>query len=356
MTDRDYFGGDDDAEFEGYQDAVDTHPLVEATNQVNAAHADLDILPSKIVTWPYPELDELTGPLGAGGDIWFVAAFSGGGKTTFVTSSIERWRAQGKKIYVLPLETQPKRFRTYLACMALGIHPGDALSKKLRLMPGGEEKRKAIKAELDTQVTGAFHDQVRIDEATAIDVKGLTTALKKAKAFGADIIIVDHIDHIAGGDGSNLSAESKRVNHTALRIAQDNDLLLVMTSQLNMEILRGPDRLAKYQPPQVNHLWLPGVKTQVATGIVGLFRKIRDPKPDESKDDYLNAIKSARAGTSETRDVLDQAVMGTVAMKLRNNGSSEGGRAFLGFAHGRVLPLEEKDKYTTGSGYVRKVV
>lgn len=335
---------------------VSDEPFNEAVTQVNDAILDLDVHPDDIVQWPYPDLDALTGPLGAGGDIWFVAAFSGGGKTTFITSTIEQWRAQGKRIYVMPLETQPKRFRTYLACMSLGIHPGDALSKRLRLMPDGEARRMSIKAALDEQLKPPFIEQVRIDPCKAIDVKGMTEGLRQAKAFGADVVIVDHIDHIAGGDGTNLPAESKRVNHAALELAHRHNLLLVMTSQLNMDILRGPDRLAKYQPPQVNHLWLPGVKTHVATGIVGLFRKIRDPRADEVKDEYLNTLKAARAGTLDVREVLDQNVMGAVAMKLRNYGANEGGRAFLGFERGRVVPLEERDRYTTGHGHIRKVV
>lgn len=332
---------------EEYERLPAIHPVVEAANQVVAAKADLDIHPDRVVVWPYPDLDALSGPLGCGGDVWFVASFSGGGKTTFVTSTISRWMAQGKRIYVMPLETQPKRFRTILACMALGIHPGDALSKRLRMLPDGEAKRAAIKSELDLQYRSPFVDQVMIDPCSAVDVRGLKEGLKKAKAFGADVVVVDHIDHIAGGDGTNLAAESRRVNHAALYMAQDNELLLVLTSQLNMDILRGPDRLAKYQPPQVHHLWLPGVKTQVATGIVGLFRKIREPRGDEMQDDYEKAMKSARAGVTEPGTMLDPGVMGVTAMKLRNYGHHDGKRVFLGFDRGHVSPLLERDRYTT---------
>lgn len=329
----------------------------EARAQVAEASADLDVDPSDIVRWPYPELDAVTGPLGSGGDIWIIGAASGGGKTTFVASTIERWRAQGLRIYVMPLETQPKRFRTYLACMSLGIPPGDALSKRLRFMPDGEAKRMSIKAALDEQFKPPFVEQVYVDACTAIDVAGLTAGFGRAAAWGANVVIVDHIDHVAGGDGSSPAADSKRVCHAALELAKKYNILPVLTSQLNMDAMRGgSDRLAKYQPPQVNHLWMPGVKTHVATGIVGLFRKVRDPLPSETKDDYVNTIKRARAGDLEPTEVLDPHVMGTVAMKLRNYGQHEGKRSFLAFERGRVAPLEARDQYTTDGGRLRKVI
>jgi hypothetical protein len=103
---------------------------IEQTEQASEAMVDLDRHPDTFVRWPYEDLDALTGPM-APGDVWFVCARSGGGKTTFVSSTILRWLADGKRLYVLPLETRPKSFRTYLACMAAGVQPGDALSGAL---------------------------------------------------------------------------------------------------------------------------------------------------------------------------------------------------------------------------------
>jgi hypothetical protein len=65
-----------------------------------------------------------------------------------------------------------------------------------------------------------FADFVRISPQRSINVEGLEEGLKEAQDFGADVVIVDHIDHIAGGDGTNLYAESVAVNDAALRMAQ----------------------------------------------------------------------------------------------------------------------------------------
>lgn len=330
----------------------DIHPVVLASDQIVEATAYLDRHPDASVRWPYPELDQLTGPMN-GGEVWFICAISAGGKTTFVTSTIDLWQKQGKRVYVMPLETRPRAFRTYLACMACGVHPGDALSGNLRTMPDGESKRNAIKAALMDQIKKPYVERVMVSEQKAINAKGLEHGLKEAKAFGADVVIVDHIDHISGGDGSNLFAESKAVNDAALHMAQDADLLLVFTSQLNLQVSRTPDHLSKYQPPRVHDVFLPSIKLQNATGMIGLFRKIRDRKEHETPDEYLDKLKQARKGEIAPPEVLDKSIMGINAMKLRNYGARDGERIYLGFDHGRVVSLSEKDRWSTANGYPR---
>jgi hypothetical protein len=334
-----------------YVDLPDIHPHVSAAAQVGDAVSHLERNPDTLVRWPYADLDALTGPMGEG-EVWFVPAFSGGGKTTFIASTIEAWRLMGLRVYVMPLELQPKRFRTYLACMAVGTHPGDALSGLLRLDPNRKAERERVRDALYAQMQPAFLDHVLISEQRAIDVGGLEAGLKEAKSFGAHVVIVDHIDHISG-EGKGYDA-SKEVNHAALQMAQDNGLLLVFTSQLNMDISRG-DRLSKYAPPMVHQVQFPSVKLQVATGMVGLYRPLRDLTDDETPDDYAKALKMARAGVADAPDMLEPNTMGVVAMKLRNYGQHEGRKIKLSVEHGRVLPLSERDRHGTSYEALRRV-
>ena len=330
------------------------HPEVVAMDQVNEAIIALDRHPDTFVRWPFPELDALTGPM-APGNVWFICASSGGGKTTFVASLIDLWRIAGKKVYVMPLETRPHQFRTYLACMTTGVHPGDALSGQLRAMPGGEATRAVLASELHAQLKAPYVERVMVSENRAIDIDGLTAGLQEAKAFGADVVIVDHIDHIGGGNGSNLYHESKLVNHGALRMAQDNDLLLLFTSQLNMSASKG-DYLSKYLPPKEEHVLFGSLKRQIATGMIGLFRPLRKRRDDETDEEYVKALRAARAGTGNIADALEPNTMGVSAMKLRNYGSREGMKTYLTVSHGRVFSMDERDRYSTAGGHVRQLL
>jgi hypothetical protein len=346
---------DHDRDTDDLTDLAEIHPAIAASNQIIEAVAHIERHPDRLVRWPYPDLDALTGPMGEG-EVWFTAAFSGGGKTSFVVSTIEAWRRAGKRVYVMPLELTASRFRTYLACMQVGIHPGDALSGQLRSDPLRSEERKRLVQAVNSQIHEEYTSHVRISEQRAINVAGLEKGLRAAKAFGADVVIVDHIDHIEGGDGSNLFTESVAVNNAALRMAQDNGLLLWFTSQLNMEIGKGRDRLAKFGPPMQHHLMFPTAKIKNATGIIGHFRPVRSIASGETAKEYAAVLKAARAGELDATEALSPGVMGVVAMKLRNNGQNEGKRITLGFERGRVLSMDEKDKYQTGNGYVRRVI
>lgn len=343
---------------DGEEELPEIHPEVLAANQTLEADKHLDRHPDSLVRWPFAALDELTGPMGAG-ELWYVCAFSGGGKTTFVGSIVDRWRHARKRVYVMPLELQPWRFRLYLACMSLGIHPGDALSGKIRDMPNGKALAEALKAEMRAQAQPPYVDHVMIGSQRAINVKGLEKGLQQAKAFRADVVLIDHIDHIEpnAGASNNGYGDATAVQHAAARMVQDNGLLIVATSQLNNSIVaNGQDHLARYQAPREHHVLMGGKKREVATGMIGLFRPLRAKLSNESPEEYAAALKGARAGLQEPHTVLEPHVMGVNAMKLRNYGQKEGQRVTLAFENGRVTDLPEKDQWETGNYYPRKVI
>jgi hypothetical protein len=83
---------------------------------------------------------------------------------------------------------------------------------------------------------------------------------------------------------------------------------------------------------------------------------VRAPLPNETGEEYAALLKAARSGTAEPHTMLEPHVVGVSAMKLRNYGQHEGKRVTLGFHHGRVVDIPERDRYTTSGGYVRKVI
>jgi KaiC/GvpD/RAD55 family RecA-like ATPase len=319
---------------------------LEQINQVVDASVDLDRHPDTFVRWPFADLDTLTGPM-APGDVWFVGARSGGGKTTFVTSSILRWLADGKRLYVLPLETRPKSFRTYLACLEAGVHPGDALSGSLRSTPEGQAQREKVRAALTRQTQRPLIEQLKVSPAEAISVETLEAAFAEAAEFEADVVLIDHIDHVQTDErGGDLYKQSVGVNKKVLKLAQEYDRLVVATTQLNLQVSLG-DALARYQPPREQDVYLGNFKRTVATGMIGLFRPIRKPRIGEDMADYIEMMKKARKGVIPPAEALEPGMMGAVAMKLRNYGMRENERTYLGVEHGRVHDLSDRDRYVT---------
>jgi hypothetical protein len=311
---------------------------VEASDQIVDALLDISRDPALYLHWPFPTLDGLVGGM-APGELHYVCAFSSGGKTTFLATATNRWLELGKRVFVMPLETQPKKFRTHLACQRLGIHPGDAFSGDLR-------RRNAPELELlRAEVQGQIHksDGLRVKGTPEITATHFERACEEAADWRADVVIVDHIDHIAAGDGSNLYAESVKVNREALKHAQRLNLVLVLASQLNNEAAKG-DHLARYQPPRESFVQMGAHKRQVASGMVGLYRPLRTRRTDEEAKRFQQLMAMAKTGTIPPHDLIQPNTMAIVQMKSRSYGNREWQRVNLRVEQGRVVDPAEQPK------------
>lgn len=323
------------------------HPVVRASDQVSEALTDLHRHPDGFLHWPWRSLDTLVGGM-APGEVHYVCAFSGIGKTTLVSSVTNAWLDAGKTVVALPLETPPKRWRTYLACQRLGVHPGDAFSGELRAR--NDPVLPALEAELRSQYKQPTCDRLHVEGLASLTLPAFVRACREAVAFGADVVIVDHIDQLTAGDGTNLYAESVKVNQAAVQVAQEHGLVLLLTSQLNTDAVRGPDHLAAYAPPRESYVKFGAHKREIASSMVGLFRPLQQPLPHEDHEAWKKLVHRARAGDVEPREVLMPNTMGVVLMKDRNYGR-HGAKALLRVVNGKVEELPERDQHSGTFGY-----
>lgn len=312
-------------------------PQLVAADQVGDAYAAMDRDPASFVHFPFRDVDQLVGGIPPG-DVGFIAAFSGLGKTTFVTSAIERWVDAGKKVYCLPLESVPHTFRTHLACKRLGYHAGMVLT-------GGYQReqpdrwrviRTEIRAELLRQCKGDMADRLYVSPTRRMDTAALSKGAKHAAAWGADILVIDHIDHITG-DGKNLHADTTKIVDHTLDVTLEYQLATFSTTQLNHEGLRGSDKLAMYHCPQPHHLYMGGKKRQIAAWMIGLFRPLKFDGVDKA------TLAAARTGKIEAWKVLEPKCMGVSLMKSRHFGERVSQRAYLSVEDGVVIDMNEAD-------------
>jgi hypothetical protein len=347
-------------------DAVDeankarAYAVFESGDQVAEASVDLERGADAYLRLPYPTLDAVVGGL-APGDIWFVAAFSGRGKTTLLTSIVDEYIAAGKRVYLMGLESRPKEIRTHLACRELTrrwyasggndgsrIDGGDVLSGALVDRDDWPKTRKLLKHTIDQQLETDIRQRLVVDGARFVNEAGLRTSCKRAKYLDADLVVIDHIDHIGGESGGAASfEESVRACNATLDAAQQHGLRMLVATQLNNQGAKS-DPLATFRPPQPHHVYLGPQKRMVATGMLGLYRPLKaDLTPDE--------LKAIREDRIDYASALEAGVMGVAVMKHRKQGRHEGKRVTLGVEHGRVCELAERDRWTTGHGAPRHV-
>lgn len=285
------------------------------------------------LTLEYHALNELVGSI-MPGDVWFVGAFSGNGKTSLLMNLVLRLLIAGKIVYYLGLESRPKTLRTHLACLRLGLPVGDVLSGAAKHWDNWEERRADILVDFDRQRTMGVGYKFLIDGRPAVNAAGLYAAFRDAALHRADLLIIDHIDHLQLEEGT-IYEQSRKATHALLQQGQEFNLRVLVATQLNNEAARG-DRLAIFQPPQAPHVFMGNHKRMIATGMLGLYRPLRADMRAEER-------KAVLEGRAEPKTILEPHTMGVVCMKHRHYGNREGQRAYLRIEHGEVTDLDPRD-------------
>lgn len=316
------------------------HPTDVASDQITEAGSALNRDARHFLQMPWPTLGGLVGGV-AKGEIWFVGAFSGHGKTTFLTSALDEWYKGGKRIYYMGLESRPWILRTHWAAKRLNLDAGDVLSGKAAAeWQDWPEHKERLRKELFAQLHGDSAERVYFAPEPFINLKRLRNACEQAASLNSDVMIIDHIDHIESEGKRSGIDESKAVIKGLLTLAQEYELRMLVATQFNNEALK-QNRIALYQPPQPQYVYMGSHKRQVASGMIGLYRPLKFSGVDP------DALSRFRNGDGEPMDVIEQNTMGVTVMKHRLYGNREGKRGFLGVERGRVVELSEADKGIT---------
>lgn len=321
---------------------IGVDPLVHGPLDLDRAIAELDRPATSLVQFPWRTLQGMFGPI-VRGTVSYVAAFPKNGKTSFLAECITRWMAAGYKVYVLPLESRKDELYTRLACLRLGIDPDYALSKRMVLdADGGDGNARLQRDELKAEFRRWKDDPdmlelLPMDAAEVVTVEHLRKSMRAAHDIGADLVLVDHVDHVQSTDSSTEAAVqvSSRAQMVALECAKRYDLAVVLATQLNKKATGG-DKLAIFRPPLTEWLWMPGIKQQIATRIVGLYRPQRPDADDASRFDVLD-------GRAPLMSLGHAGRMGIVDMSSRYSGNRVGTLGQLSYLNGTLEELSDRD-------------
>lgn len=302
--------------------------------QTGKAIALLERTATDFMHMPWPSLDSVVGGI-AEGDIWFVGGFSGDGKTMALTSAVDCWYGQGKRIYYLGLESRPNILKTHWACKRLGLDAGEVLSGGSLHWSDWPRAKAELVGMIRSFDDGQTAAQVHFSATEFVDGEALRRSMRDAREFGADVLILDHIDHIEGTSGTPYEV-SREVCMTLLRQAQSFGIRCLVATQFNNDAVKG-NRLGRYLPPQPGHVFMGGHKRQIASGMLGLYRPLKRGLDTET-------MRQFQQGVLEPQDVCEPHTMGVVCMKHRLFGKHEGRRVYLGVERGRVVDLPEHEQ------------
>lgn len=331
---------------EGLGQHVETARITEAVQQVVDLNEALDLDRERYLHIPFAPVDRLVGGL-MPGSLWFVLAFSGDGKSTFFMSALERLLDMGKRVAYLGLETMPWKLRVHLACRQLDLDPGDVITGKILEHPDGYHLRQEVKRVAESFVTIDWIRRLRFFPYSYIGVDQLEEASPAAVDMEADVVIIDHVDHIEGGDGRDPFAESVKAIKKLHDLRQSLGLTYLVASQLNNEAVKR-DVLARYRPAEPHMVYMGGHKRQVADGMLSIYRPLQLPPNDkEGIKLWRERLADARTGGRKVRDLLIPNTMGVAVMKHREY-NREGLRCYLHVDKGKVRELEHNEAAARG--------
>lgn len=294
----------------------------------------------KFLRLPFQALSDVIGDIPEG-DLWYVGAFSGDGKTAFFTSLALALVELGKKVYYVPTETPPRVVRAHFACKALGYDVGDFLSGAYLTWPNAKELREQVKAELKRQTD---LKSLWVAESGMLTSLRLEGEAAHAQELGADVFIVDHIDHVEG-TGVSLYEASVEANKTLLHCTQTYGLRGLAATQFNLQATIG-SRTTRYLPPTEKVVLWGNYKRTIASGMLGIYR------PLKLHDLDLELLKRFNKGDTlvEPKDILEPNIMAVSVMKHRLYGNREGRKILLDVHHGRVGDLSPSDREAVEHG------
>jgi replicative DNA helicase len=265
------------------------------------------------------------------GQFWVVAAGTGIGKTTFLLSVADDFLIQGAKVAYLGLEMEPDELATAFACLRAQVPRWVAVENAWGEVPNGEDKFHRVREHIFAQAVRPLADQLKFLPHRYITPAILHEAAAEAHDWGADILIVDHINHVET-EGYNDFAKLVKLSK---RIAEEYSLVNISAAQINRDAVRGGHRLTRWQPMQLHHIQGGGVIEQNAVVVLNPYRPLVTGTDETTK----RLIKMAMKGDIEDTSVLQKDRMGVAVLKHRPRGDLVGQRTVLRFEHGKLLDL-----------------
>ena len=183
------------------------------------------------------ELDTLTGGL-SGSLLIIVAARPGIGKTALMLSMARNMAKQAVKVGIFSLEMDKESLIDRIVAMETGIN-----SMKLRSGRGPCADEWCLITDCGARVS---HWPIKIDDTGGLTIQELRRRCRAIAKAGAQIIFIDQLSKINGGEGrSEYEKRSSVVNQLA-DLKKELRLPVVLLAQIN--------RMGEPEPPMMSHL------------------------------------------------------------------------------------------------------
>lgn len=309
-----------------------THPAFEplappadpSTNQMLDALSRLNINPASLPRLPWDSLHEIVGHLWPE-SFWVVAAATGNGKSTFLMQLVDAWASDKRRVYMLPLEQPAELMRQYWAALANNLDPMRVLENDWPHLPA--KARQAVTGHLEWQVhPEGGRNLVRFSGTQFVGAAQIVKEFEQADAFGASVIVIDHL-HRLDTEGGNGWTALVKLCQTIKECAKVFRIPVLAAAQLHRD--KEGDVLAPFLPPKPTAIQGGEVVRQECDVAIGLFRPLIETFNAED-------AREVRLGKAKIRPFLEPNTVGVHVLKHRVRGKALGEILKLRYEHGRI--------------------
>ena len=322
----------------------------DAEAQVERARRFLDLTPRDFLRWPWKAMDDVVGGM-APGTVHGIVCPSKGGKTTLMRSAAKAWIQQSCRVFYGAFEMPATTMRTMYAADDCGLDPGDVLSGLWQTFGHYDELRPRMKAAYEEQLNPLSpYKRLRFSSFESVDERAVRGMMEQAHDWGADAVILDHIDHLSIGTGRSYEMSIGALDLLE-KLTKRYALKCIFTSQTNYDG-RSQDKFRDHRPVLDTSVKMGGKKKEICTTMLGFYRPLKLGFSKEEKAQVAWGEKSPY-------DFLWPDVNAFNLMAHRGYGRRVGQRDYLGWERGQIVEaphavrseIESRKHGVTTGGY-----
>ena len=299
----------------------------EADAQIDEAEKFLDLSKQDFLHWPWSTLDNAIGGM-APGTLHYIVCPSKGGKTTLCRSAVAEWCKQGKKVLYGGFEMKAETLRTMFAADDCGLDPGDILTGAWLRFDNYDALRARMKdAYLQQRRADHWYQNLRFTSFERVGEKEVREMMTQAAAWKADVVIIDHVDHISAS--GSLYEASVKTNELLLQLTKASGMRTIITSQTN-GAGKGQDSWRDHKPVREEVVKFGSHKKEIATTMMGFYRPL---KPGMRKEER----EQVEFGERNMSDFLLDGANAFNIIGHRAYGARNGMRGYVGWERGRIV-------------------
>lgn len=259
-----------------------------------------------------PSLNAITGAF-APGEIIIVMAREGSGKSLFCQNLADDLLGQKIVTLYIGTEQQPKVLRIKHACIRAGVTPKWMLKPEPHEMAttAWRQAREAVREQLSWLKQPEQANRLIFANEPYVDRSVLEKWVDGGiNCYEIGAVIVDHIDQVSHGPGTNTAHEVTATVQLLHEMAQAYSIPIFVASQVKRAI----DPFKRYSPPEASDAAGTSGKERIASLIMSLWRPLRtDLPPDELRE----LLKQAKQGGGAENKIYQKDTMGIRVVKDR---------------------------------------